>query len=218
MAKTLSRIASVAAAAALAGGVSVTAAQSASADDVNWDAIANCESGGNWATNTGNGYYGGLQFSQSTWAAYGGSGSASSASRSEQIAVAERVLASQGIGAWPVCGQYGSSGGSYTGTNTEGSSASYTEDTSYNYSQESSYDYSSDSSYSSSYYAEDTASYATGNGYTATREATGTYEVQAGDTLSSIAEAHGTTWQELAGLNSGIADANLIYAGETIYV
>ena len=91
MAKTLSRIASVAAAAALAGGVSVTAAQSASADDVNWDAIANCESGGNWGINTGNGYYGGLQFSQSTWNAYGGSGSASSASRDEQIAVAERV-------------------------------------------------------------------------------------------------------------------------------
>ena len=209
MAKTLSRIASVAAAAALAGGVSVTAAQSASADDVNWDAIANCESGGNWGINTGNGYYGGLQFSQSTWNAYGGSGSASSASRDEQIAVAERVLDSQGIGAWPVCGQYGSSGQSYSGTNTEGSS-DYSQDTSSSYSE----DYSSDYSQSADY----SYDYSGGADYSASREATGTYEIQAGDTLSSIAEAHGTTWQDLAALNSSIVDANLIYAGETINV
>ena len=68
-----------------------------------WDRVAQCESGGNWGTNTGNGYYGGLQFSASTWRAYGGRGSASNASREEQIAVAERVLAGQGWGAWPVC-------------------------------------------------------------------------------------------------------------------
>jgi hypothetical protein len=68
-----------------------------------WDRVAQCESGGNWGTNTGNGYYGGLQFSPSTWRAYGGSGSASSASREQQIAVAERVLSAQGWGAWPVC-------------------------------------------------------------------------------------------------------------------
>ena len=72
----------------------------------NWDAVAACESSGNWATNTGNGYYGGLQFSQSTWEANGGTGSASNASRAEQIRVAENVLATQGPGAWPVCGQY----------------------------------------------------------------------------------------------------------------
>jgi resuscitation-promoting factor RpfA len=68
-----------------------------------WDKVAQCESGGNWGTNTGNGYYGGLQFSASTWRAYGGSGSAHNASREQQIAVAERVLAAQGWGAWPVC-------------------------------------------------------------------------------------------------------------------
>ncbi|MFT4044006.1 MAG: transglycosylase family protein [Gordonia sp. (in: high G+C Gram-positive bacteria)] len=78
----------------------------AAADGHNWDAVAQCESGGNWAINTGNGYYGGLQFTQSTWEANGGSGSASNASREEQIRVAENVLASQGAGAWPVCGQY----------------------------------------------------------------------------------------------------------------
>ncbi|MFE2957668.1 transglycosylase family protein [Nocardia tengchongensis] len=71
-----------------------------------WDGVAQCESGGNWGINTGNGYYGGLQFSQSTWAANGGAGSASNASKAEQIRVAENVLATQGVGAWPVCGQY----------------------------------------------------------------------------------------------------------------
>jgi len=77
---------------------------------VNWNAIAACESGGNWSTNTGNGFSGGLQFSQGTWDAYGGSqysSSAAGASRSQQIAVAQRVLAGQGIGAWPVCGSNG---------------------------------------------------------------------------------------------------------------
>jgi resuscitation-promoting factor RpfE len=74
---------------------------------VNWDAIAQCESGGNWAISTGNGYGGGLQFTPSTWHANGGSGSASGASREEQIRVAENVLHSQGIGAWPVCGRRG---------------------------------------------------------------------------------------------------------------
>ena len=70
-----------------------------------WDRIAACESGGNWAANTGNGYYGGLQFNLSTWAAYGGSGRPDQNSRAAQIAVAERVrAASGGYGAWPVCG------------------------------------------------------------------------------------------------------------------
>ena len=76
----------------------------ANADSVNWDAIAQCESGGNWATNTGNGYYGGLQFSPSTWASNGGVGNPAHAPREEQIRVAENVLAKQGIGAWPTCG------------------------------------------------------------------------------------------------------------------
>ena len=69
-----------------------------------WDRIAACESGGNWATNTGNGYYGGLQFSLSTWAAYGGSGRPDQQSREAQIAVANRVAAAEGgYGAWPHC-------------------------------------------------------------------------------------------------------------------
>jgi resuscitation-promoting factor RpfB len=68
-----------------------------------WDRLAECESGGNWSINTGNGFYGGLQFSLSTWRAYGGTGMPHEASREEQIAVAERVQAGQGWGAWPAC-------------------------------------------------------------------------------------------------------------------
>ena len=85
------------------------AATPASADSVNWDAVAQCESGGNWSINTGNGYYGGLQFLPSTWRANGGSGMPHQASRSEQIRVAENVLRTQGIGAWPTCGKRGGS-------------------------------------------------------------------------------------------------------------
>jgi hypothetical protein len=82
----------------------------ASSGGANWSAIAACESGGNWSANTGNGFYGGLQFTEQTWLAYGGgqyAPSANMASESEQIAVADRVLAGQGIGAWPVCGAGG---------------------------------------------------------------------------------------------------------------
>ena len=82
---------------------SANAAAPTQAPNSVWDSLAQCESSGNWATNTGNGYAGGLQFSPSTWAAYGGTGSAANASRAQQIAVAERVQASQGWGAWPAC-------------------------------------------------------------------------------------------------------------------
>ncbi|MEB3981397.1 transglycosylase family protein [Mycobacterium sp. 663a-19] len=70
----------------------------------NWDAVAQCESGGNWHANTGNGEYGGLQFKPSTWARYGGVGNPAAASREEQIAVANRVFAEEGVEPWPKCG------------------------------------------------------------------------------------------------------------------
>jgi resuscitation-promoting factor RpfA len=81
------------------------AAPAASADTgTTWDRLAQCESSGNWAINTGNGFYGGLQFTRSTWRAFGGTTAfAHQASREQQIAVAERVLAQQGWGAWPAC-------------------------------------------------------------------------------------------------------------------
>ena len=82
----------------------------ASSGGTNWSAIAACESGGNWTASTGNGFYGGLQFTEQTWLGYGGGRYASSANLAtpaQQIAVAQRVLAGQGIGAWPVCGARG---------------------------------------------------------------------------------------------------------------
>lgn len=85
----------------------VPAPAQATPGGVNWDAVAACESGGNWAINTGNGFYGGLQFTLGTWHANGGSGMPQNASREEQIRVAENVLRTQGIGAWPVCGRRG---------------------------------------------------------------------------------------------------------------
>jgi hypothetical protein len=89
------------------GGIAL-AGHAAAAPDTEWDRVASCESGGNWGINTGNGYRGGLQFSQGTWSAHGGgeyATSANQATRDQQIAVAERVLATQGRGAWPVCGR-----------------------------------------------------------------------------------------------------------------
>ena len=93
--------------AVIGGGGIALAGHASAATDSEWDRVAGCESGGNWAINTGNGYHGGLQFSQGTWAAHGGgefAASANQATRDQQIAVAERVLATQGRGAWPVCG------------------------------------------------------------------------------------------------------------------
>lgn len=88
--------------------IAMAVAPAQAASDNVWDKVAQCESTGNWSINSGNGFYGGLQFTQSTWQAYGGGAFASSpnqASREQQIQVAERVLAGQGAGAWPVCSQ-----------------------------------------------------------------------------------------------------------------
>ncbi|EEB62349.1 transglycosylase family protein [Corynebacterium amycolatum] len=90
----------------LGAGAAIFAPTASAAPDSDWDRLAQCESGGNWHINTGNGYYGGLQFSAGTWNAFGGNEFASTAdqaSREEQIYVAEKVLAQQGWGAWPAC-------------------------------------------------------------------------------------------------------------------
>ncbi|GLX20929.1 MULTISPECIES: transglycosylase family protein [Streptomyces] len=109
---TLAGVAGVAVAAPLMAAGTASAATAAE-----WDKVAACESGGNWSINTGNGYYGGLQFSASTWAAYGGkayAAQANQATKGQQIAIAEKVLKGQGKGAWPSCG-VGLSNSSYNG-------------------------------------------------------------------------------------------------------
>ena len=76
---------------------------------LNWDAVAQCESGGNWAINTGNGYYGGLQFSASTWISNGGgvyAPTANLATKDQQIAIANKLYAARGAAPWPTCGKY----------------------------------------------------------------------------------------------------------------
>ncbi|OLT21915.1 hypothetical protein BJF81_14465 [Ornithinimicrobium sp. CNJ-824] len=101
------RVSSVAAAAGLATMAGIaTSGPASAADGATWDRVAACESGGDWSINTGNGFYGGLQFVQSTWEGFGGldyAPRADLASREQQIAIAENVLAVQGPGAWPVC-------------------------------------------------------------------------------------------------------------------
>jgi len=96
-------VASVAGAAIVLPALMASTASAASVST--WDRVAECESGGNWAINTGNGYYGGLQFSLGTWRAYGGVSRPDLTSREYQISIAEKVRAAEGgYGAWPVCG------------------------------------------------------------------------------------------------------------------
>jgi resuscitation-promoting factor RpfA len=87
-------------------GISLGGPEATAATNRTWNRLAQCESGGNWHINTGNGYYGGLQFSSSTWLGYGGGKYASRAdlaTRRQQIAIAEKVLRGSGWGAWPAC-------------------------------------------------------------------------------------------------------------------
>src|SRR5262245_22026932 len=109
------RVATLAGVAGAAVAVPLMGATSASAASVaTWDKVAQCESGGNWSINTGNGYYGGLQFSNSSWAAAGGTqyaARADLATESQQIAPAEKLLAIQGPGAWSCAGAGGLTSG-----------------------------------------------------------------------------------------------------------
>ncbi|MCF4138699.1 LysM peptidoglycan-binding domain-containing protein [Streptomyces sp. Tue 6430] len=222
-------------AAALAGvtGVAIAAplmaagnASAASASE--WDAVAQCEAGGNWSINTGNGYYGGLQFSASTWAAYGGTQYASTAdkaSKSQQIQIAEKVLAGQGKGAWPVCG-VGLSGAAYnggsasTGSSSNGSSAggSSTGGSSETTTRSTEKQSASRSAERPAAKSQKTVTTPTGK---KVKKGDGEYKVVTGDTLSSIAEARGVKggWAELFELNGDIVqDADLIYPGQQLHL
>ncbi|WP_306205681.1 LysM peptidoglycan-binding domain-containing protein [Actinoplanes sp. RD1] len=185
---------------------------------VNWDAVAQCESGGNWSINTGNGYYGGLQFSRSTWKAYGGgkyASTANKASRSEQIRIAEKVLDGQGIGAWPVCGKKAGSTKSYSGTNTSGAKSSSSSSA-----KKSTKSSSSSSAKKSTKSSSSSSSKKSTSRTTVSAKATGrTYVVKSGDTLAKIAAAQHVKggWRALYSLNTGILnDPNLIFPGQRL--
>jgi hypothetical protein len=170
-----------------------------------WDALAQCESGGNWATNTGNGYSGGLQFSASTWSAYGGTGSPADASREQQIAVAEQVQASQGWGAWPSCSaQLGLSGGA---TGTAPVQSAPVQQVPVQQVQ------------SAPVQATPVAQVPAAKHATAVALSGETYTLEAGDTLSIVAEKLGVQggWQHLADANlDTISDPNLVFEGQVI--
>lgn len=193
-------------AAALAlGGAAAVATLAAPATSANaapleaWDALAQCESGGNWSINTGNGYYGGLQFSQSSWNAAGGSGSPAAASKAEQIRVAENLLQMQGWGAWPSC------------TAQLGLSAYGTSSAPANLAPQ------SDQVAEIAAPAVVEAAPVAEAPVAAVAEApvANTYTVVAGDTLSEIAYAHGfSSWDALLAANSElITNANVIEIG-----
>ena len=202
--RALSGGAVAAGAAAVGLGVIATPAQASTHD---WSGVAACESGGNWSINTGNGFYGGLQFTPSTWAANGGNAyapRADLATPAQQVAVAERVLATQGIGAWPVCGAH-LTGGSTAAPAPAPKVAPAPKA----------------APAAPAPAARPAVPHATRAERTppapqAASNPTGTYTVAAGDTLSSIAEAQHVAggWQAIWSENrTQVPNPNLIYPG-----
>ncbi|MFF0277901.1 transglycosylase family protein [Streptomyces sp. NPDC094447] len=206
----------------------MTAGTASAATASEWDRVAACESGGNWSINTGNGYYGGLQFSASTWAAYGGTAYASTAdqaSKSQQIAVAEKVLAGQGKGAWPSCG-VGLSGASYEGGATESAPQQSTQQPQQERKAEQPTTR-SEKRQAPKKAAQQAAPQADAKKTVTTptgkkvKKGDGEYKVATGDTLSKIAQAHGVKggWAELFKLNKDVVeDADLIYPGQQLHL
>lgn len=222
--------AAVGAAGALAVALPAGAAHAASTST--WNAVAKCESGGDWSINTGNGYYGGLQFSSGTWRAFGGTKYASRADlagKSEQIAIAEKVLASQGWGAWPGCsaklGLHGKSGSvSSSQRNTSSSPKQSTKKSSTSSSKSSSHRSAkvTTKSHRTTERASRSQTRVATLSSTAPASWTQLYVVRAGDTLSEIAQAKGISggWQALYAANRGVigADPDLIVPNQHLKV
>jgi nucleoid-associated protein YgaU len=189
----------------------IGATSSSAASVATWDAVAQCESGGNWSINTGNGYYGGLQFSQSSWEAAGGlqyAARADLATKDQQIAIAEKLLAIQGPGAWSCASAGGlTAGGPAPDINPGGTSSS-----------------SSSASTPAAAPAKSTAKPAapkavkhSATDWTRHTAHKGDYTVVSGDTLSGIATSHHVKggWHKLFEVNKDtVKDADLIYPGQ----
>ncbi|MFF2077481.1 transglycosylase family protein [Kitasatospora sp. NPDC058162] len=220
----------------------VTATSASAAPVSTWDAVAQCESGGNWAINTGNGFYGGLQFTSSTWAAFGGTayaGQANQATKAQQISVAEKVLASQGPGAWPVCSVKAglTKGGAPAAVDTTaGTSAAKPAQTPApkTATPKAAAAPKAAAPKAAAPKAEaapkaaapkadaapkkDAAKSWTGSNDA--KPAKGDYTVKSGDTLSSIAAAQGLDWHELYKNNAKVVGGNpdLIFPGQTLSI
>ncbi|GGS70128.1 LysM peptidoglycan-binding domain-containing protein [Streptomyces violaceus] len=175
-------------------GLLAATGNAAAADSGVWDRIAQCESGGNWHINTGNGYYGGLQFAPSTWRAYGGTAyaaTADQASRSQQIAVATKVQRAQGWGAWPTCSARAGASGSAPAASA------------------------ADPVTSKPAPAKQWKAPARAAQHPDRSSSRGDYTVREGDTLSGVAARHGTTWQRLYAANKSAigGDPHMIVPG-----
>ncbi|MFF7313580.1 transglycosylase family protein [Streptomyces sp. NPDC008137] len=175
-------------------GLLAATGNAAAADSGVWDRIAQCESGGNWHINTGNGYYGGLQFAPSTWSAYGGTAYAATAdraSKSQQIAVATKVQRAQGWGAWPTCSARAGASGSAPAASAADPVTSQPAPKKQWKAPERSAPHPNRST------------------------SRGDYTVREGDTLSGVAARHGTSWQRLYAANKAVigGDPNMIVPG-----
>ncbi|MFF5726656.1 transglycosylase family protein [[Kitasatospora] papulosa] len=213
------RIATLAGVTGAAVAVPLMGATGASAASVaTWDAVAQCESGGNWSINTGNGYYGGLQFSQSSWAAAGGTqyaARADLATKSQQIAAAEKLLDLQGPGAWACAGAGGlTNDGVDPGVDT---GSAKNGDTDPQAAPERKAEQPTTRSEKRTA-PEKTVTTPTGQ---KVEKGDGEYKVKAGDTLSRIADAEKVKggWEKLFKLNDDIVDdANLIFPGQQLHL
>lgn len=219
-----------AAAVVVAGAAAATMAPSANAaTEAQWDQVAQCESGGNWGINTGNGFSGGLQFTQQTWNAFGGSGSAQGASKAEQIRVAENVLAGQGAGAWPVCGK-GLSGASANPTPAASTQSEAPAQQAAPAPKAETAAQAPKAEAAAPVQTQQAAPAQTEQAapvqtqaaapvqYTAAPAAQ-TYTVKAGDTLGTIANQYGTSWEKLAAANADtVSNPNLIFPGQVLEI
>jgi resuscitation-promoting factor RpfA len=182
-------------------GLLAATGNAAAADSGVWDRIAQCESGGNWHINTGNGYYGGLQFAASTWRAYGGTAYAATAdraTRSQQIAVATKVQRAQGWGAWPTCSARAGASGSAPAAGPVTSFES------------------APSKLSKPLKSSKPSKVPARAAEHADRGSSrGDYTVREGDTLSGVAARFGTTWQRLYAANKAAigGDPDVIVPG-----
>ncbi|KQV13369.1 hypothetical protein ASE03_14215 [Kitasatospora sp. Root187] len=183
----------------------LTAGSASAATVSTWDKVAQCEATGDWSINTGNGFYGGLQFTSSTWAEFGGkqyAAQANQASKGQQIAVAEKVLASQGPGAWPVCSVKAglTKGGSAPQVDTSASTGS--------------------SAKATTPKAAAPAPKAAEQQTTTTTTAAKSYTVVAGDWLSTIAQSQNVEggWEKLYELNRSVLSEgpDMIYPGQQL--
>ena len=217
------------AALALAGAAAgIGAAPASAAPAGTWDKLAQCESGGDWSINTGNGFKGGLQFTNSTWKAFGGSGAANNASKGEQIRVAKKVQAAQGWGAWPACSaKLGISGKAPAGPKADSKPAPKPASTQTTQKapvqkqapvQKAAPKHAAQAPVQKAAPQQQVTSTAKHVATVKAADSGKNYTVKAGDTLSKIANAQGlNNWESLYSVNTAsVSNPNVIMVGQSL--